>query len=160
MPLTKLARAKNIARSSLVTLPIFVQDQAKYKAMLQSIGRLNGIIKDNSPLGVMPKTKIGRAESIRRTAARRKAAIRGKAQSSPSMSCGPPKPTESSSPATSKSWGDVCGVQEVLTCIIPPCFEPIEPFDGAAEELPRVAKDVDSNWRYVGSGGPEGLLEA
>lgn len=35
---------KNIARSALVTLPRFVQDQDKYKATLRQIGRLNGIL--------------------------------------------------------------------------------------------------------------------
>lgn len=49
IPLSKLARMKNIARSSLVTLPLFVQDQAKYKACLEQIGRLNGIIVCPSP---------------------------------------------------------------------------------------------------------------
>ncbi|CAM9114326.1 unnamed protein product, partial [Hapterophycus canaliculatus] len=42
VPLSKLDRVKNIARSSLVTLPKFVQDQQMYKAVLRQIGRLNG----------------------------------------------------------------------------------------------------------------------
>ncbi|CAM9258070.1 unnamed protein product [Ascophyllum nodosum] len=50
VPLSKLARVKNIVRRSLVTLPKFVQDQAKYKATLRQIGRLNGILPAKLPL--------------------------------------------------------------------------------------------------------------
>lgn len=54
IPLGKLGRMKNIARSSLVTLPLFVQDQVKYKAHLEQIGRLNGIMVCPSPPPSIP----------------------------------------------------------------------------------------------------------
>lgn len=46
VPLSKLSKVKNIARTSLVTLPRFLQDQAKYKNTLKQIGHLNGIISE------------------------------------------------------------------------------------------------------------------
>lgn len=62
VPLSKLDRVKNIARSSLVTLPKFAQDQAKYKAMLRQIGRLNGIL----PEDVHPEAALKQATRRRR----------------------------------------------------------------------------------------------
>lgn len=60
VPLSKLDRVKNIARSSLVTLPKFVQDQQKYKAILRQIGRLNGILPEHSHLSAGPNQQIRR----------------------------------------------------------------------------------------------------
>lgn len=60
VPLSKLDRVKNIARSSLVTLPKFVQDQGKYKAILKQIGRLNGILPEKWNPGVGPNQSIQR----------------------------------------------------------------------------------------------------
>lgn len=60
VPLCKLDRVKNIARSSLVTLPKFIADQQKYKAMLRQIGRLNGILPEHSHLRAGPKQALRR----------------------------------------------------------------------------------------------------
>lgn len=62
VPLSKLDRVRHIVRPSLVTLPRFVQDQAKYKAILRQIGRLNGIHLEAMHPGAGPKqTKQRRA---------------------------------------------------------------------------------------------------
>lgn len=64
--MSKLDRVKNIARSSLVTLPKFVQDQVKYKAMLRQIGRLNGILPDDAhpAPGLKQTTRRRRTKSL------------------------------------------------------------------------------------------------
>lgn len=66
MPLSKLARVKNIARSSLVTLPKFLQVQAKYKDTLKQIGRLNVIISEtpSRPL-INQRTVASRTHPLR-----------------------------------------------------------------------------------------------
>lgn len=58
--MSKLDRVKNIVRSSLVTLPGFVQDQAKYKGILRQIGLLNGIISEGLHPSVGPKQSIAK----------------------------------------------------------------------------------------------------
>lgn len=63
VPLSKLARVKNIVRTSLVTLPRFVQDQEKYRATLKQIGQLNGIISQgptDTPLPTQPRKRLRR----------------------------------------------------------------------------------------------------
>lgn len=65
VPLSKLGRVKNIARSSLVTLPRFVRDQAKYKAILRQVGRLNGILpEDVHPEAGLKQTTRRRTKSL------------------------------------------------------------------------------------------------
>lgn len=63
VPLSKLERVRHIVRSSLVTLPRFVQDQAKYKAILKQIGHLNGILPDNPRLPCTRPNGTGRLGS-------------------------------------------------------------------------------------------------
>lgn len=55
VPLSKVDRVRHIVRPSLVTLPRFVQDQAKYRAILRQIGRLNGIYLEAVHPGAGPK---------------------------------------------------------------------------------------------------------
>lgn len=55
---------KRIVRPSLVTLPKFVQDQEKYKAVLKQIGRLNGILPKSPQLGVVPKKEERQANGV------------------------------------------------------------------------------------------------
>lgn len=77
VPLSKLDRVKNIARPSLVTLPKFVQDQGKYKAILRQIGILNGILlPDKLNLGVGLKQSIQpRVKSLSPTKRRARPAV-------------------------------------------------------------------------------------
>lgn len=65
--LKDLARVKNIARCSLVTLPKFVQDQSRYKHFLKQIGRLNGILPGDYTLRSTPTEKEPR---VRRASSR------------------------------------------------------------------------------------------
>lgn len=79
VPLSKLGRIKNIVRSSLVTLPLFVQDQVKYKTILEQIGRLNGIIRP-SPLQPTPGS---RRRATRRVKTRNRLSVRRQATLGP-----------------------------------------------------------------------------
>ena len=71
---------KRIVRPSFVTLPKFVQDQEKYKAVLKQIGRLNGILPESPQLSVVLKKNERQSDGLlpdkRDLAAGREASLR------------------------------------------------------------------------------------
>lgn len=89
VPLSKLDRVKNIARPSLVTLPKFVQDQGKYKAILRQIGILNGILlPEKLNLGVGLKQRIyHRAKSLSPTKRRARPAAASTGKEAAAFPC-------------------------------------------------------------------------
>lgn len=95
VPLSKLGRVKNMVRPSLVTLPRFVRDQAKYKATLRQIARLNGILPDGSLAEIGTKKNggvpaLGIATKTRRTVPAGTKRTGKRAQALPKLAAAPP----------------------------------------------------------------------